>query len=50
VRSGLVEIMARLQRWLAAKGLTLNEAKTRLVDTRYGLYELPTTAKWTAAR
>ena len=28
------EIMTRLKHWLTAKGLTLNEAKTRLVDIR----------------
>lgn len=28
------ELLARLKRWLAAKGLTLNEGKTRTVDIR----------------
>jgi RNA-directed DNA polymerase len=40
-------IMARLKRWLTAKGLTLNEAKTRLVNIRQtGINFLGFTLTW----
>jgi group II intron reverse transcriptase/maturase len=40
-------VMARLKQWLAAKGLTLNEAKTRLVNVRQtGINFLGFTLTW----
>jgi group II intron reverse transcriptase/maturase len=41
------EVMARLKRWLTAKGLKLNEAKTRLVNIRQtGINFLGFTLTW----
>jgi len=41
------EMLARLKRWLVAKGLTLNEAKTRLVNIRQtGINFLGFTLTW----
>lgn len=41
------EVRTRLKRWLTAKGLTLNEAKTRLVDIRQtGINFLGFTLTW----
>ena len=34
-------LMARLKKWLQAKGLTLNEVKTRIVNIRQGGHQLP---------
>src|SRR5437763_15837 len=40
------ELMERLRRWLTARGLKLNEEKTRKVHSRYGLWHLPMQAEW----
>jgi RNA-directed DNA polymerase len=40
----------RLRKWLKARGLTLNEEKTRLVDSREGFNFLGFTVRWQRSR
>ena len=44
------ELQARLGRWLAARGLKLNETKTRQVDSRQGFCFLGFSIRWQASR
>ncbi len=44
------ELRERLRRWLTARGLKLNEEKTRLVDSREGFNFLGFTVRWQRSR
>jgi group II intron reverse transcriptase/maturase len=44
------ELLDRLRTWLTARGLKLNEEKTRLVDSRQGFNFLGFTVRWQASR
>jgi group II intron reverse transcriptase/maturase len=44
------ELLERLRRWLTARGLKLNEAKTRLVSSRQGFNFLGFRVRWQASR
>lgn len=44
------ELQARLRRWLQARGLKLNEEKTRLVQSQQGFNFLGFTVRWQASR
>lgn len=44
------ELRERLGKWLSARGLTLNEEKTRLVDGRQGFNFLGYTVRWQRGR
>jgi len=44
------ELRERLRKWLTARGLKLNEEKTRLVDSREGFNFLGFTVRWQRSR
>lgn len=44
------ELRERLRKWLMARGLTLNEEKTRLVDSRKGFNFLGFSLRWQRSR
>src|SRR6185503_14514950 len=44
------ELLERLRIWLTARGLKLNEEKTRMVDSRQGFNFLGFTVRWQASR
>ena len=44
------ELLERWRQWLTARGLKLNEEKTRLVDSRKGFNFLGFTGRWPASR
>jgi len=44
------ELLERLRKWLTARGLKLNEEKTRLVDSRRGFDFLGFSVRWQASR
>lgn len=44
------QLRERLSKWLTARGLKLNEEKTRLVDSRHGFNFLGFTVRWQRSR